>query len=65
MFVKEIIIGKCPFLQLTSDVYGENSDWQNDYGWADGQNKWYGFVLYLFWTFTESKLNDVFTIEEF
>lgn len=65
MFVKEIIIGKCPFLQLISDVYGENSDWQNDYGWVDGQNKWYSFVLYRFWTFTESKLNDVFKIEEF
>jgi hypothetical protein len=38
---KEIIIGKCPSLQLISDVYEENSDWQNDYGWMDEQNTWY------------------------
>lgn len=65
MFVKEIVIGKCPFLQLISDISMENSDWQNDCGWVDGQNTCYCIVLYLFWRFTESELNDVFKIEEF
>lgn len=65
MFVKEIITGKCSSLKLVSDAYGENSDWQYDYGLEDGQNTCYGIVLYLFWTFTESNCNDVFKIEEF
>lgn len=45
MIVKEIIIGKCSSLQLISDVYGENSDWQNDYGWVDEQNTCYQYCL--------------------
>jgi hypothetical protein len=58
MTVKEIIICKCSSLQLISDVYGENSDWQNDYGWVDEQNTCYWYCPMSFCIFIESKLND-------
>lgn len=64
MIAKEIIV-KYLSLQLILDVYGENSDWQNDYRWIDGQNTCYLYCPISFCTVTESKLNDAYKIEEF